>query len=142
MVNFNEVTDRAVSDLSDLATYKRVKVFTHFEALLIKEVNPELTSVFISNIVKNAIVHNVENGTVRITIKASSMMVENTGDSMPLDSVQIFKRFYKGSTSNLSTGLGLSIVKSIADYYGWTVEYNFTTQHQFVVTMNTSSVSR
>jgi signal transduction histidine kinase len=89
----------------------------------------------ISNLLKNAIVHNVEGGTVTVTVNSSSITVENTSTVHALDADQIFKRFYKNSDANTSTGLGLALVKSIADIYGFTVEYSYNGKHVFVISV-------
>jgi signal transduction histidine kinase len=70
---------------------------------------------------------------VTVALNASGLTVENTGSGSALDPTQIFNRFYKNNPANTSTGLGLSIVKSIADYYGFTVNYNFNGSHSFTI---------
>lgn len=134
-VNLHEATDRAISALSDLAEYRSVSVSSVHGSTLVKDMNPELATTMIANLLKNAIVHNFEGGSVQVTIDASGIVVENTSHSPALDPKLIFKRFYKDSSSNTSTGLGLAIVKSIAEYYGFSVHYSFTGKHVFAVRM-------
>lgn len=130
-VNMNEVTDRVVSELSDLAEYKSVQIEKHYSDILTLQMNPHLASIMVSNLVKNAIVHNIEGGSVSLTIDPSSLSVANTGMAEALDSSQIFRRFYKGTDSSSSTGLGLALVKSIADSNSLAVEYSFNGIHVF-----------
>lgn len=132
-VNFNDITNRIITDLSDLAEYKSVKIETDFTSTLQRQMNPELATMLITNLVKNAVIHNQKGGFVKITINSATIVVENTGISSPLDASQIFKRFYKNSDANTSTGLGLSIVKSIADYSGLTIKYHFSGTHRFEI---------
>ncbi len=132
-VNMNEIADRVVADLSELAEYKSVTVKKVYAGTLTRNMNPELASTMILNLLKNAIIHNVERGEVVITIEPSQIRIDNTGPEKPLDGSQIFKRFYKHTASTHSTGLGLSIVKSIADYYGLTVRYQFNGRHEFII---------
>lgn len=132
-VNINEIADRAVSELMDLAEYKSVQIEKHFSDTLTLQMNAQLALIMISNLLKNAIVHNVEGGLVSVMIDGSSVTVANTGRSEPLDSAHIFKRFYKGTDSTTSTGLGLAIVKSITDFSGLAVEYSFKEKHCFKI---------
>ena len=130
-VNLNEATDQMIAELSDLAEYKTVQVTSIHQATLLHKMNPELASIMIGNLLKNAIVHNIPGGTVTITVGSSKITVENTATNLALDATQIFKRFYKNNSTSTSTGLGLAIVKSIADYYGFTIDYSFNGKHSF-----------
>ncbi len=132
-VNINELTRESISELSDLAEFKSVSISQVDESSLTPEMNPELASIMLSNLIKNAIIHNYEGGTVAVKISSSRILVENTGASTALDESQIFKRFYKNTSLNTSTGLGLSIVKSIADLYGFNLYYQYVGKHAFVI---------
>ncbi len=135
LVNISDIIIRAVADLSDLADFKSVTVTIHREGNLVLDVNPELAVMLISNLLKNAIVHNEAEGIVNVVITSTAIAFENSGTPHPLDASQLFDRFYKVNASNTSTGLGLSIVKSIADYYGLILKYHFNGRHQFVVSV-------
>lgn len=134
-VNFNDLADRLASEFEDLATYRSVKIECVHEVTLVRPVNTELASIMISNLIKNAIVHNVQEGNVTLYVRENGIAVENTGREFALDEASIFKRFYKESNSAASTGLGLSIVKSIADYYGFKTTYSYNGRHIFSIEM-------
>lgn len=135
-VTFNEVADKVVAELSDLADYKSVTVVKDYNAEFSHTMNAELATMMVSNLLKNAIVHNAEGGSVTVTIGATSLTVTNSGNPEPLDASQVFKRFYKGTSSKHSTGLGLAIVKSITDYYGLNIQYTFNGMHMFTISRN------
>lgn len=135
VISLNEITDQAISELADLAAYKSVKISHIYNATVTAKMNPELATILVSNLLKNAIVHNVEGGSVTVTIESGSIAVENTGDGIPLDASEVFKRFYKKAASTTSTGLGLAIVKSICDYNGFDIKYAFTGNHRFAITI-------
>jgi len=76
----------------------------------------------ITNLVHNAIVHNLRGGTIWVTtsVQAGKVMlvVENTGEPLPPHAVSTFvERFHRGSgrtrTDHAGVGLGLAIVRSI-----------------------------
>lgn len=97
------------------------------------QMNPTLASVLVTNLVKNAFLHNAEQGNLCITVSDGWLRVANSGDT-PLDDAQIFQRFYQGSKREGSTGLGLAIVKAIAELYGFKLCYVFKEgQHIFSI---------
>lgn len=82
----------------------------------------------ISNVLSNAIKYNKRGGSVTIRLTpegdGAKLEVEDTGIGIAPEHVgRIFERFFKVDTARtrskaLSTGLGLSIVKQLADRYG------------------------
>jgi signal transduction histidine kinase len=134
IVNMNQLTDNIASDLSDFAAFKSVTITIAHESVLRLELNQELASIMVLNLLKNAIIHNVEGGSVEVSINSSGINIENTGATPKLDTSKIFTRFYKGSSLHTSSGLGLSIVKSIADLYAYHLQYDYKNgKHAFAV---------
>jgi signal transduction histidine kinase len=128
------LTGEIIDDLSDLAEFKSVKVSLIDEFPLTCEMNAELASIMMSNLLKNAIVHNHDGGSVTVKISTKGVTIANTGAAQELDASQIFKRFYKNTALNTSTGLGLSIVKSVVDLYGYRLTYQYNDgMHSFML---------
>ncbi|SHG47241.1 hypothetical protein SAMN05444483_11330 [Salegentibacter echinorum] len=93
-----------------------------------------LARVLCNNLVSNAVKHNSNNQPVLVVIKDGSVLVINSGTEVLERPDQVFERFYKESKKRDSTGLGLSIVKKICDYYGFTPSYRFeNNKHIFQV---------
>lgn len=132
-INFNELVLLLVEDYSDLSDYKKVKITVTENDSLHFMMNKGLAIALISNLLKNAIIHNHPNGFVNFEINKNQILISNSGNSSPLNPEVIFNRFYRHTTTNESTGLGLSIVKSIINNYSITVEYLFTENHQFKI---------
>lgn len=79
-------------------------------------INKDFAYSLLSNLIKNSIKYNINNGKIIIEIDNLSLKIKNTSKrKTPLNSEDIFRRFYKESEDHLSTGLGLSIVKTIID---------------------------
>ena len=128
-VDLNALARQAVDDFSEQAAFKEVAVSLKEEGACTATMHPDLAGVLLTNLVKNAIVHNMPGGWVQIVLRTDSLEVHNTGSPMPLDRDQIFNRFYRVESSSSSTGLGLAIVKAIADLYGFEVSYTYKQAH-------------
>jgi len=87
-----------------------------------------LSQVWI-NLLNNAIKFTPEGGSITITLKGSVVTISDTGIGiLDEDKIHIFERFYKVDKArdrNLGgNGLGLSIVKKIAEIHGGKVSVN------------------
>ncbi|MBF4485556.1 HAMP domain-containing sensor histidine kinase [Flavobacterium sp. CSZ] len=132
-VNFNKLILVLTEDYFDLADFKEVKITVTQNDTLYFKMNKGLAIALISNLLKNALIHNHHNGFVNFIINKNNITISNSGNNFPLNSDLIFNRFYRHTTTNESTGLGLSIVKSIINNYSITIEYLFTNIHQFKI---------
>lgn len=90
--------------------------------------DPDWSREALGNLIKNALDHTDEAGQIRITWEQTPLMtrfmVSDTGEGIAKEDLHhIFKRFYRceNSRNRQGTGLGLSLVKSIADGQGGTV---------------------
>jgi signal transduction histidine kinase len=87
--------------------------------------DPALIERLVANLVENAIRHNVMAGQVRVTTRAGMVRVENTGPMIRPDDVrrlaEPFERLHRDS-SGPGAGLGLSIVRAVADAHGARLE--------------------
>lgn len=132
-VDLNAVFKNLVEEFTDFAEYKNVSLKLEEIGQLNAFMNKNLAEIFITNFIKNAIVHNVSNGFVRITVNPTSFTIYNSGSDAALDPEKIFLRFQKKSNEKNNTGLGLAIVKAIADLYGITIHYSFDNGHRMTV---------
>ena len=101
----------------------------------IVHMNESLTSTLVNNLLKNSYVHNIQGGTVRVSLQDDTLTIANSGTEA-LEPARIFERFYHKGGSD-STGLGLALVSSIARNYNLTVAYGFTDgMHTFSIQFN------
>ena len=89
----------------------------------------ELLTQLVANLIENAIQHTPEGTTVRIGLNRRGqdvlLTVADNGPGVPLDQRhRLFDRFYRGDPSRKTTGsgLGLSLVKAVADLHNATVD--------------------
>lgn len=75
----------------------------------------------ITNVVKNCIEHNRDNGSIFINFEENSLFtkisIRDEGEGIPKEELRhIFERFYKGrNSSENSVGIGLALAKSIVE---------------------------
>lgn len=126
-INISEIVEKNLRDLK--MVFEEMEISTDFKKNndLYAEMNPTLASILTINLMKNAFIHNRKGGRISITIDQKTIRIANTGDEEPLQASQIFQRFYKNRKKERegSTGLGLALVKAIADIYKFDVRYSF-----------------
>jgi signal transduction histidine kinase len=131
-VALSSICKRLTEDFEDLAEFKNIQLsFIQREELNV-HMNADLAEILCSNIIKNAIVHTRNAGTVSVTVNQNSVIIENSGEKA-LDAEKVFQRFYKNAIEKNNTGLGLAIVKSIADKYGFELRYSYKEKHNIEI---------
>lgn len=91
--------------------------------------NTTLASVLLTNLIKNAYIHNCAQGRIAILLDGAGLQISNSSEAMPLDASHIFERFYQGRKREGSTGLGLALVKAICDLYGFALKYEYLNEN-------------
>ena len=132
-VSINHLAEKIITDFSDQSSFSNLTVTIVENENCIQQMNEDLAAVLITNLIRNAIVHNKPGGFVHVRIHKNSLTVENTGVDIPLDPEKIFTRFHSGQPSQTSSGLGLAIVKAIATHYHFKAAYHFKQQHIITV---------
>lgn len=137
-VDFNALISKLVRNYEDFIEFKKVDVNIIEKGSFEADFNRDLADILLSNLLKNAIKYNNEEGTLNIMIEDDRITFQNSGAAMGLDPSRIFDRFYKQSSDHTSTGLGLSIIKTIIKQYpGWDIVYKFEDKmHYFILEKN------
>ncbi|HDP68692.1 MAG TPA: HAMP domain-containing histidine kinase [Candidatus Marinimicrobia bacterium] len=127
-IYFNNWVEKIVNQLRDYAERKKISI-------QVGKISPELTIQFdsralekvLTNLINNAIRYSPENATVRITpfYKRSlfGFSVSDTGIGIAKEDLpKIFDEFFRSKNARemerLGTGLGLSLIKQIVEFYG------------------------
>jgi len=96
--------------------------------------NKNLTEILFSNLLLNAVQHNIENGTVKIEVNQNKVFISNTSDLPEIAKDKLFNRFAKSNQNQQGNGLGLAIVKKIATIHKWQILYSFSKNiHKFTI---------
>lgn len=133
----NHLIKEMLEDFNEMYEHKAVHLSFEEKEPLVATLNESLASTLIANLVKNAFVHNYEEGSIRLSIDRRTLLIANTAHSGPLDTEALFNRFARQTRQKDSTGLGLAIVKSIADLYTIRIEYGYEQEmHSFRLTFH------
>ncbi len=125
-----------ISDIEDRAAIKKISLENRIAPdAIITNINKSLIQIMIFNLVSNAIKYNIEGGFVRITSlrSADGLTIEVADNGIGIKQDQIpfifdrFKRIHQEHSEGF--GLGLSIVKTIADYHHISIEATSVEDH-------------
>jgi two-component system sensor histidine kinase MprB len=85
---------------------------------------PDRLSRALNKLLDNAARHSPDGATVDVLVHAGGVVVRDRGDGIaPADLPHLFDRFYRGASSRgrQGTGLGLTIVRQVAEQHGGAV---------------------
>ena len=133
-INLKEAIEKHFDFFTEQAKAKNLIIKTEMNEDVAVKSNPVLAEILISNLFLNAIRHNVSDGQVLVTLSNHSLTFSNTGQSQTLVADKLFNRFSKSNPSEQGNGLGLAIIKKIADLNNWKISYSFANNfHSFSV---------
>jgi len=133
-IDINEAIERQLELFEDFIENKKLKLNKKSTLNTKIEVNPLLFDMVLSNLISNAIKHNIEHGNIDILTTDLFISISNSGIPPKLNSTTLFERFKKESSSSNSFGLGLSIVKKVCDNYYWKINHSFIeNQHNITI---------
>ena len=124
-LNLNVLLGQYLEDYKEVYDYRNIKVDIAEHAEFRVTMNESLAVALLTNLLKNAFVHNIDEGHIRIVITSGSITFRNSGIDRPLDKEHIFERFYQGNKKEGSTGLGLAIADSICRLQHLKIGYFF-----------------
>lgn len=127
LINLSDIIEKQLVSCYDFIATESITVEKNLEEITITA-NKILVETLISNIINNAIKHNLENGEIRIDLKENKLIVSNTGRPLTIAPEKLFERFYKADMASDTLGLGLPIVKKICETNHWKVTYNNNNQ--------------
>lgn len=87
--------------------------------------NRSLIDILITNLILNAIMHNIPDGYISAHLRDKRLSIENSGKTIADNPEQLFERFKKGSVESKTTGLGLSIARRICQLYEYNLKYQY-----------------
>lgn len=145
VVNMSHIIENVIKRLQVFADTKKVQiVYDNKNSNIEVKANDQISHVF-SNVIKNAILYNKENGTVTVSLNSKKnsvdVKVQDTGIGIGhIDLKHIFDRFYRADKSRSKkiggSGLGLSIAQQIVESNNGTIHIESELDKGTVVTIN------
>ncbi len=123
-----ELLNEVIAEIEDRLHEKNITISTHFESDF--EINPSNRTLLFTmffNIINNAIKYNKDGGNIIINTKvrdgAKIIEIKDSGIGIDPNQIDIIFDRFKRVNANISDGygLGLTIVKSIANFHGMTI---------------------
>ncbi len=128
----NDLLKRQLEDYREIYSYKTITAKFKEEGELWAYMNETLATALITNLLKNAFVHNHAHGEIHIFASSQQLTFSNTGIPEALEETKIFQRFYQGKQQGTgSSGLGLSIADAICKLYHIQFHYSYNGKHHF-----------
>lgn len=124
----HQVIVRVLSDLAAEALAKKIELTFEEDCGALVKGDAEMVGILASNLVRNAIRYTPEHGKVEVRIGEDDdavwlHVIDNGPGIDPEERSHVFERFYRTLGNRVSgSGLGLSIVKRIADLHHARVE--------------------
>lgn len=123
----NDVVAAEVARYRGLLVGKPVELVMVEHARFALHAPPRVFAVMVGNLIRNACLYT-EHGSVTVEVETDSVRVTDTGSGMSEEDLErAFQPFYRGSrTGSRGHGIGLAIVRRIADRYHWRVTLEST----------------
>ncbi len=123
------IIQETIIQFEELIEFRNIATLIHLEDVTI-QMDSGLAQTLITNLIKNAIRHNIQSGYIKIELKNQLLIIENSGLPLNRSSKEMFQRFTKGQQGHL--GIGLAIVYEICSFYNYSLDYtNQKEQHFF-----------
>jgi len=124
--------------LADIAVcedlYNRRNIQCEVGENCIVRANGALLEIMVNNLLVNAMRNTSPEGRIRLSCSRQRFEIANTAEGGALDGTRLFDRFNHFPGADSGNGIGLSLVKAVCTYHGWSLSYSFAEgEHRFAV---------
>jgi signal transduction histidine kinase len=125
-VDLAAVVRQLLSQMSEQVAAGNIALTTELVPSFLVSANRSLIEILVSNLLSNAIRHNLPGGELRVGLTTQQFTVENTGRAQALPADQLFARL-RPQPGRLpgSVGLGLPIARQICETCGFILSYHY-----------------
>jgi len=124
-INLNQFIKSKIDSFTEILDDRNLKIIFQSTGNSSIHMDKRLVNLWIQNIIVNAIKYSPDGKEIDIKLNNNLLSVSNFGEKAIQHPEQIFNRFYKESEQVGSSGIGLALVKKIADHYRIESEYIF-----------------
>lgn len=144
LCDLKEITENSIATMQPFAIQKEVDIEIEAPEKLMITADPEEIEIILNNLISNGIKYNKSEGKVTVKIVENEhnfkIIVEDTGYGISdEDQKRLFNEFVRIKNENTKhisgSGLGLSIVKRITDYYQADISVNSTLNEGSIFTI-------
>ncbi|MFA6056588.1 MAG: HAMP domain-containing sensor histidine kinase [Taibaiella sp.] len=140
-IDFSKALQECLTRFSDWMEMKDIQLQSEITPGAVIALDESLGQLLLTNLISNAIRHNILHGKLIVTLTASELTIQNTGEPPLIPVEQLFGRFKKGNSALDSIGIGLAIVKKICTLYQYDIQYAYAEGlHTVRVTFNSRKV--
>lgn len=135
-ISWQELINHVVEELKPLAQQKNIKTIINEQSINQKiEGHPLLLSILVRNLINNSIRYIPDNSQITITIENNTITFADNGLGVANETlVRLGERFFRpAGQKEKGSGLGLSIVKKIAELHKIKVKFDNQKQGGFIV---------
>jgi two-component system sensor histidine kinase QseC len=141
-IRFCRLVRETITSYGDMMALRDIKVNSQLDKNVFLNIHPALGEMLFNNLISNAIRHNIEGGTIDVTLTNDQLCIANTGLAPETATTELFQRFKKSNQSADSIGLGLAIVKQICDVNRMTICYDYADGwHKISIGLNNEKIS-
>ncbi len=125
VISFNDILNETLDLFEDQIRVDELSVRKDIKEDIQFNMNENLAYLLIKNIIKNAVIHNVSKGYIRINelSNENGIQIINSGLVVDTSTDRLFERFEVGANNSDSIGLGLSIISRICEVSGIQLSY-------------------
>ncbi|WP_118972450.1 sensor histidine kinase [Taibaiella koreensis] len=124
-IKFCTVTKQVIASLEDWIQMKQLTLTRSLDKDVPLTIHPALAEMLMTNLLSNAIRHNIPGGRIEVELSAKGLVISNTGLPPEIPTEELFQRFKKSNQSADSIGLGLAIVKQICEVNRFAINYEY-----------------
>ena len=124
-VKFCRIAKDALLVYEDWILLKNIDVNTKLDNNISLRIHSTLAEMLMTNLLSNAIRHNLEGGQMKVELTSQKLCISNTGAPPEIPIEELFNRFKKSNQCADSIGLGLAIVKQICEVNKFAIDYKY-----------------
>ena len=138
-VCLSELTRETLVSFDELIQMKSLTLKCHIEDNVYIHLHSSLADLLLTNLVSNAIRHNIPGGTIRVSLTKTGLVIANSGLTPQVPVTELFERFKKGDPASDSIGIGLAIVRQICELMNFNIIYEYAaSQHTIAISFQPS----
>ncbi len=136
MIAFDKVLQEQINYLKPFADKKSIMIEEHIEELDFL-IDKESAMRLVSNLLSNAIKYSEQGDKIEITLKDRQLIVKDNGIGIEEEKLKdIFERFYRATSTSGGFGIGLDMVRTIAQRYAIKIDVKSKLSEGTIFTLN------